>query len=80
MLILTRRIGEKIYIGDDVILTVNRVFQNGDIKFSLKTPDGTKVNLRHNDFEPASQELVTKCVDKVVIKYKRVLSRLAFRP
>jgi carbon storage regulator CsrA len=38
MLILTRRIGEKIVINDDLIITVIRI-DGGQVKFAFDDPD-----------------------------------------
>ena len=54
MLILSRKINEKIIIGDDVVLTI--IDTRGDqIKIGIEAPKSVKI-LRHEVFEAIQRE------------------------
>ena len=54
MLILSRKINEKIIIGDDVVLTI--IDARGDqIKIGIEAPKSVKI-LRHEVFEAIQRE------------------------
>ena len=42
MLVLTRKVGERIQIGDDIIISVIRV-QNGKVRIGIEAPDNVRV-------------------------------------
>jgi carbon storage regulator len=42
MLILTRRLGEKIRIGDDIVITITAVHGN-QVRIGIKAPDDIEV-------------------------------------
>lgn len=44
MLILTRRVGEKIFIGDDIVITVNKVRGRNQIVLGIDAPPDVPVN------------------------------------
>ncbi len=69
MLLLTRRKGEKIIIGQDISLCVKWIIDGEIVQFKLDAPPGTKVSL-------SQRELPTESVEKPVVKWKRALSRL----
>ncbi len=42
MLVLTRRVGEKILIGDDVDVMITQI-KGGNVRIGIKAPDETKI-------------------------------------
>ena len=42
MLVLARKLGETIYIGNDIEVTVMKVSGN-NVKLAIKAPDGVKI-------------------------------------
>ncbi len=69
MLLLTRKRGEKIIIGDSITLSVKWIVDSENVKFKLEVPQGTTVTL-------GNLGLPTESVEKPVIKWKKPLSRL----
>jgi carbon storage regulator len=51
MLILTRTVGEKIMIGDDVIVTVLGVV-GGQVRIGILAPDGVQILRKEDRAEP----------------------------
>lgn len=43
MLVLTRKIGERIYIGDDIVVTVERI-ERGKVRLGINAPKSVKIN------------------------------------
>ena len=43
MLILTRKLGESIIIGDNIVVTVSDI-RNGQVKLGIVAPEGVKVD------------------------------------
>ena len=42
MLVLSRKCGETIYIGDDIEVTVMQI-RGGAVRLAIKAPDGVKI-------------------------------------
>lgn len=65
MLALTREVGQKILIGDDVVVTVLSVSSNGRVRLGIDAPKHIRVDrlevverVREENIESASTELV----------------------
>ncbi len=43
MLVLTRRLGESVLIGDNIVVTVSDI-KNGQIKLGIEAPEDVTVN------------------------------------
>ena len=56
MLVLSRKVGERILVGDQVRITVVRV-SNGGVRLGIEAPDGTTV-IREELAEKVRQEQV----------------------
>ena len=54
MLVLSRKVGERILVGDQVRITVVRV-SNGGVRLGIEAPDGTTV-IREELTEKVRQE------------------------
>ena len=39
MLVLTRKIGESLYIGNDIVLTVLKISPSGEVRLGIQAPD-----------------------------------------
>jgi len=60
MLSLTREVGQKILIGDDIVITVIAVTSNGRVKIGIDAPRQVRINreevlerIRHENVESA---------------------------
>lgn len=54
MLVFTRKVGEKVQIGDDVLVTVVRI-ADGSVRIGVEAPDETVVMRRELLGQPASE-------------------------
>ena len=54
MLVLTRKVGEKLLIGDDIVVSVIDV-QRGNIRIGIEAPDRISI-LRYEVFERIREE------------------------
>jgi carbon storage regulator len=43
MLVLTRKVGEKVVIGDDIVVTVVEI-RNGQVRLGIEAPDDVSVD------------------------------------
>ena len=62
MLVLTRKVGERIQIGDDIIVSVIRV-QNGKVRIGIEAPDHVRVRrdeLNVNDLDAGPKSLMDR--------------------
>ena len=57
MLILTRRLGEEIMIGDDIIVTVNRI-RESQVQIGIRAPKTVPVHRREIYVKIQRQEAV----------------------
>lgn len=44
MLVLTRRVGEKVVVGDDVTITVLEVRPGGDVRLGIDAPSSVRIH------------------------------------
>lgn len=47
MLVITRRENERLYIGDNIVVTIVRVQQNGGVRLGIEAPQD--VNIRREE-------------------------------
>lgn len=60
MLVLTRKVGERIQIGDEIIISVIRV-QNGKVRVGIEAPDNVRVRRDElNDLAGGQKSLVDR--------------------
>lgn len=43
MLVLTRKTGQRVFVGKDVTITVGRVFDDGRVRLCIDAPRDTKI-------------------------------------
>ena len=53
MLVLSRKVGEKITISEDVVITISRV-KGGSVRIGIEAPE--HVRILRGELEPASNE------------------------
>lgn len=62
MLVLSRRPGERILVGDDIVLTVVRIGPNS-VRLGIDAPLGLNIRReeieRYDEFKPSQQNLST---------------------
>jgi carbon storage regulator len=63
MLILTRRVGERLIIGDDVIVTLLGVKGN-QVRYGIEAPDNVSIH-REEIYERIQKEKTNKLIEKL---------------
>lgn len=75
MLVLTRRIGEVITVGEDVRITLVRVNSRGEVRIGVDAPKGTPINRqevlgrikRDKDFAASDGWVKCRSVDRCLL-------------
>ncbi len=70
MLVLTRKVGEKILIGDDIIVSVIDV-NRGNVRIGIEAPKRISI-LRHEVYEHIREENLTASRAKEAIDIRQV--------